>query len=183
MEPLIETSNLIQIKQADPEDAEIISSIGRKSFRSAFEYLFNDKNELREYLDYTYDTRKISHSICKHNNVFFLAFSDGNPAGFAKVKKHSLNYQVESGAQMELQKIYILPEFHGNGLGSALMNSVFILAQELKPDIIWLDTHISNFKAIAFYEKRGFKKYGKHSFIIGTQTFEYHVMTIPLQSL
>ena len=49
-----------------------------------------------------------------------------------------------------------------------------------KPDYIWLDTHISNEKAIRFYEKNGFKKIGNYFFTIGTQTFEYYVMELPV---
>ena len=61
---------------------------------------------------------------------------------------------------MELQKIYVLPEHHGSGAGSALLKEVKNLAREICPDYIWLDTHISNENAIRLYERNGFKKMG-----------------------
>ncbi|HEX7905529.1 MAG TPA: GNAT family N-acetyltransferase [Chitinophagaceae bacterium] len=100
--------------------------------------------------------------------------------GFAKIKKHSLNDQIESGAQMELQKIYVLPEFQHTGTGTALLSEIKKLAKDISPDHIWLDTHISNEKAIRLYEKNGFKKIGKHYFTIGAQTFECHVLALPV---
>ncbi len=170
----------IKIITATSLHADIISSIGRQSFRDAFAHLFNNKEDLREYLDYTYQPDKIAKSIEKENNIFLLAFVENVPVGFAKVKKDSLNEQIESIAQMELQKIYVLSYYHGSGAGAALMQAVLDLADEICPDYIWLDTHIQNIKAIRFYEKNGFQKIGKHYFTIGGQTFEYHLMSLPV---
>ncbi|MFI5185885.1 MAG: hypothetical protein ACHQF0_04125, partial [Chitinophagales bacterium] len=99
----------IKIITADSSHADLVASIGRQSFRSAFGNLFNSKDELQEYLDYMYHPDKIAKSIEKENNLFFLAFVENVPVGFAKVKKYSLNEQIESISQMELQKIYVLP--------------------------------------------------------------------------
>jgi len=170
----------VKVIIAGSSHAEIISSIGKQSFRAAFGGLFNNKNELDEYLDYTYQPDKIARSLEKENNVFFLAFIENVPVGFAKVKKYSLNEQIESIAQMELQKIYVLPYYHGTGAGTALMDAVIDLANEVSPDLIWLDTHISNSQAIRFYENNGFKKTGKYYFTIGSQTFEYYLMSMPV---
>ncbi|MGZ8559434.1 MAG: GNAT family N-acetyltransferase [Chitinophagaceae bacterium] len=169
-----------KIIQADISHAAIIATIGKKSFRNAFEHLFRSKEELFEYLEYAYEPVKLAKSLRKENNVYLLAYRGSEPVGFAKIKKHSLNDQIESLAQMELQKIYTLPEHQGRGAGSALLKEVKNLAKEISPDHIWLDTHISNEKAIRFYEKNGFKKISKYFFTIGTQTFEYYVMGLPV---
>jgi diamine N-acetyltransferase len=173
----------ITVIRANVSHAASIATIGKKSFRKAFEHLFNNREELFEYLEQTYDPVKLAKSLRKESNIYFLAWYDGEPVGFAKLKKDSLNEQIESLAQMELQKIYVLPEFHGTGAGSALMSAAKNLALEVKPDYVWLDTHTSNEKAINFYLKNGFHKIGKYHFTIGSQTFEYHVMKLPVQSL
>ena len=170
----------IKVIQANPLHAETISSIGKLSFRDAFGHLFNDKIALLEYLEYTYNVDKVAKSINKENNVFFIAFVENVPVGFAKVKKYSLNEQIESIAQMEFQKIYVLSYYHGSGAGAALMGAVLELANQIRPDYLWLDTHTSNAKAIRFYEKNGFMKAGKNYFTIGSQTFEYYVMCLPV---
>lgn len=169
-----------KIIEADISHTAIIATIGKKSFRDAFGHLFNSKEELFEYLEYTYDPVKLAKSIRKENNIYLLAYSDGEPAGFSKIKKFSLNDQIEAGAQMELQKIYVLPEQHGKGIGTTLLKEVKNLAREIYPDYIWLDTHMSNEKAIRLYEKNGFRKMGNYYFTIGTQTFEYYVMGLPV---
>ena len=92
----------IKVIRANSSHAETIASIGKLSFRDAFGGLFNDKTALFEYLEYTYSVEKITKSINKENNVFFVAFLENVPVGFAKVKKSSLNEQIKSIAQMEL---------------------------------------------------------------------------------
>jgi len=170
----------IRVIIANSSHADVISSIGKQSFRDAFAHLFENREELFEYLEYTYDRHKILKSLEKENNVFFLAFVENVPVGFAKVKKYSLNEQIESIAQMELQKIYVLSYYHGSGAGQALLNSAMDLANKVQPDFVWLDTHIQNEKAIRFYERNGFRRGGKYLFTIGTQTFEYYLMCLPV---
>jgi diamine N-acetyltransferase len=170
----------IKVIRANSSHADTISSIGKLSFRDAFGSLFNDKVALFEYLEYTYNIDKLVKSINKENNVFFIAYVENVPVGFAKVKKYSLNEQIESIAQMEFQKIYVLSYYHGSGAGAGLMQAVLDLAYQVQPDYLWLDTHVSNAKAIRFYEKNGFIRSGKNYFTIGDQTFEYYLMCLPV---
>jgi len=171
-----------KIIQADISHTAIIATIGKKTFRAAFESLFKSREELFEYLEYTYDPVKLANSIRKENNLYWLAYQDGEPVGFTKLKKHSLNDQIESVAQMELQKIYVLPEHQGKGVGNSLLRKVKALAEEISTDYVWLDTHISNENAVRLYEINGFKKMGHYFFTIGTQTFEYYLMGLPVAS-
>ena len=161
----------IKVIDATVSHAAIIATIGKKTFRQSFEHLFKNKEELFEYLEFTYDPVKLVKSLRKENNIYLLAYKEGKPAGFAKIKKHSLNELIESPVQMELQKIYVLPEYQGCGVGDALMEKIKNIAEEINPDHIWLDTYISNEKAIRFYEKKRFPKnwklffYYRHSVI------------------
>lgn len=168
------------IIRADVCHTAAIATIGKKSFRTAFGPLFRNKEELFEYLEKTYDPIKLTRSIKKENNIYFIAFLDEQPIGFTKVKINSLNENIESIAQMELQKIYVLPEYQGCGTGTSLLNQVKYLAKDTCPDYIWLDAYVSNERVIRFYQKNGFQKISKQYFTIGTQTFEYHIMGLPV---
>jgi ribosomal protein S18 acetylase RimI-like enzyme len=170
----------IEIIFVKPDHAAAIAYIGRTAFRDAFGSLFNNRNELEDYLDYTYNVEKIACSIRKENNQYFLAVVDGLPAGFAKLKKHSLNEQLDFLFQAELQKLYVLKRYQGKGIGNTLMQSVIKSVGSIDPDCLWLDTHISNDRAIGFYQRHGFYKEGSHQFTIGTQTFDYFLMALPI---
>ncbi|MBL7743157.1 MAG: GNAT family N-acetyltransferase [Chitinophagaceae bacterium] len=170
----------ITIIKANFAHAAVIASIGKKSFRNAFGQLFKSKEELFDYLEHAYDPVKLTKSLKKGENVYFLAMIENVPAGFAKVKINSLNEYIEPIAQMELQKLYVLPEYQGTGAGTALIEEVKRFAHDINPDYLWLDTYINNEKAIRFYEKNGFEKLGKDLFTIGTQTFDYYIMGMPV---
>jgi len=168
----------ISIIRATAEHAPAIAAIGKQSFGDTFGPLFVNKQELKEYLDHTYAISKIEHSISKESNVFYLAVAGEQPVGFVKLKKNSLHQQIQSLSQLELQKIYVLKEFHGSGAGAGLMKAALELAKAEEVEHLWLDTHIDNARGIRFYEKHGFKIYGRHYFTIGTQLFEYHLMDL-----
>lgn len=170
----------IAIIKADVSHAAAIAAIGKKSFRSAFGNLFKNKEELLEYLEHTYNPLKMAKSLRKPTNVYFIAMLDGKPAGFAKVKLDSLNEHIESIAQMELQKIYVLQEYQRLGIGTALLNEVKRMARNMNSDYLWVDTCINSIQAIRFHEKNGFDKIGNYFFTIGTQAFEYHVLGWPV---
>ena len=170
----------IEIITAEIDHAPAIAYIGRTAFRKAFASVFHSRTDLDEYLEYTYCVDKIAGSLRKENNRYFLATADGLPVGFVKVKRHSLNDQLDSVFQAELQKLYVLREYHGKGVGQALMNAVNSFVQSLEPECLWLDTYIGNERAIRFYERNGFTKAGTHHFTIGSQTFEYFLMAMPV---
>lgn len=135
---------------------------------------------MHDYLEYTYDPVKLVKSLRKSNNMYFLAMLNGEPVGFAKIKLSSLNEHIEPLAQVELQKLYVLPEHQGAGAGTALLNEVKRVAYDNHIDYLWLDTPVTNDKGIRFYESNGFGRMGKYFFTIGTQRFEYHVMGLPI---
>ena len=167
---------------ADITHAHIIADIGRRSFQDAFARYFNRQEDLWEYLEFTYRPEKIAASLSRPNNAFFLCLYNQRPVGFAKIKKQSPNKKIPADRQMELQKIYLLQEYHGTGAAPALLKAVLDLAEDIRPDYLWLDVLIQNARAIRFYEKNGFAKWAKHFFVIGSQRFEYDVMLLPVNS-
>jgi ribosomal protein S18 acetylase RimI-like enzyme len=168
------------IIEANVSHAAAIATIGKKSFRKAFKNTFNSREELHEYLEYTYDPVKLARSLRKAGNVYFVALINNEPVGFAKIKLSSLNEHIETVSQMELQKIYVLPAYHGLGVGTALLNEVKRVAHDQHVDYLWLDVVMTNEKGIHFYERNGFGRMGRYFFTIGTQRFEYHVMGLPV---
>ena len=169
----------INIARADSYDAEAISLIGKISFRKAFGNVF-DNNDLDDYLNTEYDPDRIAVRINRENNLYLVARMDDRPVGFANVRKFSLNDEIESGAQMQLEKIYVLPGFQNSGAGTALLREVISLANEYCPDFIWLDVYSSNEKGIRFYERNGFKKMHTYYQGLGAHSFEFYMMALPV---
>jgi diamine N-acetyltransferase len=170
----------IRIIKATLNEAAHIAATGRQSFYDAFHSIFINKNELEKYLDTTYDVNKLIKSISNPNNNFFVAYDNDKPVGFAKIKIQSKHQQIKANTQSELQKIYVLKEYHSSGVGQTLLNIVLNAVNEIQPELVWLNVHVTNARAKRFYEKNGFAAAGKHYHTIGTQKFEFDLMTIPV---
>jgi ribosomal protein S18 acetylase RimI-like enzyme len=61
----------------------------------------------------------------------------------------------------ELKAIYVLPEYHGRGVGKLLIEPAMKWLGNEKDVVVWVFSH--NNQAIRFYEKHGFVKSGKTS--------------------
>ncbi|MDQ8043702.1 MAG: N-acetyltransferase [Solirubrobacteraceae bacterium] len=70
---------------------------------------------------------------------------------------------------VELSKLYVLPDGHGAGIATALMQAVFAHAAELGAKAVWLGVNQHNGRANAFYERSGFPVVGTKSFMVGDE--------------
>ncbi|MEX1301581.1 MAG: GNAT family N-acetyltransferase, partial [Desulfotignum sp.] len=77
--------------------------------------------------------------------------------------------QTESKAEntLEIERIYVLKEFHGKTVGQQLYEKAMEIAKEKSVTYVWLGVWEKNSKAIRFYEKNGFKAFDTHIFRLG----------------
>jgi ribosomal protein S18 acetylase RimI-like enzyme len=165
------------IIRAKGEHAAIVALLGRVTFAETFGYLFRSHaGELRAYLDTTFGVAKIRTSLGKPENAYWLALREGLPVGYAKLKHPSAPSRQPLRDAAQLQKIYVLNEFLGEGVGKALMQETLAEAAQRAPTV-WLDVLHENKRAIEFYKKRGFSMTGEDLYTIGSQTLRFVLMT------
>jgi ribosomal protein S18 acetylase RimI-like enzyme len=93
-------------------------------------------------------------SLAKPENAYWLALWEGLPVGYAKLKhRFPLSATAQSAAQ--LQRICVLGEFIGHGIGRYLIESVFTKAAAMAT-AMWLDVLQDNDRAVGFYRCYGF---------------------------
>ncbi|MGB5647238.1 MAG: GNAT family N-acetyltransferase, partial [Muriicola sp.] len=83
----------------------------------------------------------------------------------------------------ELERIYVLTHYQGQGIGDWIMEQVIRLAKEAEKRFIWLGVWEKNTAAIRFYEKKGFIKFGKHPYYIGKDKQMDWLMKLDLTTL
>jgi ribosomal protein S18 acetylase RimI-like enzyme len=169
----------LQIRLAEPKDAEIVALLARITFGETFGYLFErHKDDLRAYLDRTFGVEKIRRSLVHPVNRYWLGLLAGLPVSFAKLKFPSPIPLAQTGNVAQLQKIYVLHEFVGEGVGKPLIDAVLADAVLRQADTVWLDVLKENARAVRFYERRGFRMIGEDRYAIGAQTFAFHLMAL-----
>ena len=168
--------NEIEIRLARKEDAPSIALLGRTTFTETFGHFFRDQQDLIHYYNSTFSVQKIEAGIEKPNNLFWIAFANRLPVGYAKLKLHSNSGFLDSKVVCQLQKIYVLKDFLSMKIGLELQRSLLEKAKELHFTEIWLSVLNSNERAIGFYKKSGFEEIGNHDFQIGKENFEFVAM-------
>ena len=150
--------NTIEIRLAKKEDAQFIALLGRITFTETFGHFFRDQKDLIDYYNLTFSVQKIEHGIKKPNNIFWIAFVNQLPVGYAKLKLNSNSEFIESKDVCQLQKIYVLKDFQSMKIGFGLQDLLLKKAKELNFNNVWLSVLNSNERAINFYKKTGLKK-------------------------
>ncbi len=167
---------MTKIRIATGSDAEIIALLGRVTFTETFGDLFEAKEDLRTYLNQTFSVKKILRGLQKPENVFYIAFVDDLPVGYAKLKLNSPSSFAPSTPSAQLQKIYVLHDFLGMKIGLELQNQLIQKAIASKYKTIWLSVYEENARAITFYKKNDFKEIGTYDFTIGRYCFNFIAM-------
>jgi ribosomal protein S18 acetylase RimI-like enzyme len=67
----------------------------------------------------------------------------------------------------ELSKMYLLPDFHGTGVATTLMDHTLAIAAEWGVRCVWLGVNQKNQRAQRFYTKNGFEISGTRTFQVG----------------
>ena len=168
----------IIIEKARPEDAEFIIELARKTFIETYGE-FNDPSNVELYVSESFSDHVISEELSTPHARFYIAYLDGIPVGFCKLRNDRQPKAIE-GRTLEVQRIYVLKEFQGYHVGKALMDKVKQLAREEKYPVIWLQVWQKNDKAIRFYQNAGFVVYETTGFQFGKETQQDYLMRYDL---
>ncbi|AXT52893.1 GNAT family N-acetyltransferase [Aquimarina sp. BL5] len=115
-------------------------------------------------------------TIIKENpSRLIIAYHNGNPIGVAEIIYNS-NCPIRKIAIPELNKLYVLERFYGNGIGYGLMNQAEKEVRESGFNEFNLEVYIKNDRAIAFYKRQGYVSIGNVDFPMESNTYENLVM-------
>ena len=87
--------------------------------------------------------------------------------GYLKINFGDAQTESFNENALEVQRIYVLQNFHGKNIGQLLLDEVKKIAKSTGVDSVWLGVWEENHRAIRFYTKNGFVVFDKHVFIMG----------------
>jgi diamine N-acetyltransferase len=159
----------INIRAATIEDAAMVATLGRDTFWDAFkDHPQNAPQDMADYMDSAFSVERIAGELAEPKIVYFVAYIDDEPAGFAKLVRDYIEPGVTAEHPIELARLYSHQRFLGKGVGPALLDKSFEFAKENGHDVMWLGVWEYNPRAQAFYRKHGFREVGKHIFQLGS---------------
>ena len=156
----------MKIKKCSLDDILDLQKIYRQTFFETFSEQNSEEN-MRIFLDKAYSEEKLKSEIENKESETFLAVENQKILGVLKI--NTGNAETESGLEnsLEIQRIYILKESKGLGIGTVFMNLAEKKARELGVSFIWLGVWEKNFSAQKFYTDKGFRRFSEHAFVLG----------------
>ena len=169
------------IRRATAADAELLSRLAARLFDQTFGPV-NDPADMRAHIAANFSVDAERHALDDPDRIVWIAEDDGHAAfGYAMLRRGSTAEGVTGKKPAEVQRIYVDAAWHGHGAGHALMRACIEHARAWHCDVLWLGVWERNPRAIAFYEKSGFRVVGRQSFQLGRDLQQDFVMALPLR--
>lgn len=157
--------NLV-IKPVRIDEVELLAEVSRRTFYDTF-YQQNTKEDMELFLEHSFNVATLQQEISETENFFFFAKAGDEIVGYLKLSTRETPEELEGVDIIEIARIYAVKEKIGLGVGKFLIESAISFGKELKKQVIWLGVWEHNLKAINFYQRFGFEKFGEHLFLVG----------------
>ena len=156
----------ITVRTCNQKDIDTLVSLGIKTFRDTFDE-FNDPENMMRYITATFTKKAVEAEMNQPGTVFFLAFEGRKAAGYAKLKTSPPPAELNGSNSMEIERLYAHRDYLGKRVGYMLMQTCLAFARKKHCKTLWLGVWENNARAISFYEKNGFERFGQHTFMLG----------------
>ena len=160
-------SKKITISLVEESDLKELIRIGRQTFVEAFGEA-NTSEDMDRYLKERFSADQLLHELNHPESLFYFASIDQEIVGYLKVNTGEAQTEPLWQEALEIERIYVIQEYLGKGVGKVLFDKAIQIAKNKKIDQVWLGVWDQNPRAIRFYEKNGFKVVDKHSFKLGS---------------
>ena len=156
---------MITIRTAGTDQIDVIHTLAHRTWRIAYKEMISPE-QMEYMLNMMYSHDSLQNQIEKQQHTFIIAYDDEVPVGFAA---YFPKYDI-SPAIYRLDKLYVLIDQHGKGIGKKLIDHVISVIVPLGAAILELTVHRNN-PSLSFYQKQGFKIVGEIDHPIGEGFF------------
>jgi ribosomal protein S18 acetylase RimI-like enzyme len=155
-----------EIKRVTIADIEKLQNIGRQTFYETFAEA-NTEEDMQKYLNENFSALKLKAELINPDSEFYFATISKKVVGYLKINFGQAQTELKVNNSLEIERIYVLKEFHGKQVGQVLYDKARQVAKHHNIEILWLGVWEENSRAIRFYKKNGFVEFDKHIFKLG----------------
>jgi ribosomal protein S18 acetylase RimI-like enzyme len=139
----------MKIRKASKDEISIIQEIAYKTWPDAYAEILSQE-KITYMLDLMYSTEALKKQM-ESGHIFLIINKNDTELGFV-----SFEVSCSNSTFTKIQKIYILPEAQGNGIGRLLINEVEKHCKTFGNTKLFLNVNRHN-KAQFMYQKLGFE--------------------------
>ncbi len=157
----------ITIRTASINDVTLLAQLGAKTFYDTF-MSSNTDEDMKLYIEKNFSKEQLARELNDDKSIFILAENGDEAVGYARMRRQEQPEGLDESNQIEIERIYSRKEYLGKSVGKTLMEACLNIAKSAGHKVVWLGVWEHNPRAISFYEKWGFQKFGTHPFVLGT---------------
>ena len=170
----------VHLATTDSVDAHELAAIAARTFPLACPPSTALEN-IASFIDTNLSTTRFAEYLTDPQRAVLTAQQGGRIVGYAMLIRGvdddtDVQRAVEIRPAAELSKMYLLPDYHGGGVSTALMELTLATAAEWGVRCVWLGVNQGNQRAQRFYTKSGFKINGTRTFQVGARRENDYVM-------
>jgi ribosomal protein S18 acetylase RimI-like enzyme len=169
VEPLRTRSLAVRVVTTDSVDTAELADVAARTFPLACPPTTAPEN-IASFIDTNLSAERFADYLADPHRAILTAALGGRIIGYAMLVRGVADDTAE------LSKIYVLPDYHGAGVSTALMDLTLATAEEWGVRRVWLGVNQGNRRAQRFYAKSGFKVNGTRTFQVGTSRENDYVM-------
>ena len=154
----------MKLKKLTQEQIDTYIEVGKRSYYQHYLYLWQQGNP-EPYISSSFTREVVLNELKDPNLVHFLVTTDQATAGIIKIVVDAAYGNYTESQALLLEKIYLLAEFSGQGLGTKCLDLISDYARSMGKGMLWLDT-MQTGRALPFYLAYGFE-------IIGEKELEF----------
>ncbi|MFC6095533.1 GNAT family N-acetyltransferase [Flavobacterium qiangtangense] len=158
--------NTTKITKVAPSEINQLQQISKQTFSETFSESNTEKN-LLNYLEKNLSKEKLWEELANTDSQFYFAETDRKITGYLKVNFGDSQTELKDSSALEIERIYVVNEYHGKGIAQVLYAKAIDTANDLGAEYVWLGVWEENQRAISFYKKNGFVEFDKHIFKLG----------------
>jgi ribosomal protein S18 acetylase RimI-like enzyme len=157
----------VVIRVATLADAALLARMGEETFRDTFA-ADNTPADMEAYVAAAFGEAQQAAELADPHTRVLIAEIGGEAVGYVRLITGPAPARVAAQRPMEISRFYARTTWIGRGVGAALMTRALHEAQANGCDAAWLGVWERNLRAIAFYERWGFRAVGEQVFVLGS---------------
>ncbi|NER16061.1 GNAT family N-acetyltransferase [Spongiivirga citrea] len=147
----------ISFKKATASDIELLIPVAQKAYLQAYTHVW-EHEEPAFYLKKAFTKKAFLKDLSDSNTEIQLIYFANTLVGFYKLELDSAVSTYTAIEAIQLEKIYILNEFSGKGIGNQSLAHIISGAKQKGKSVFWVDV-MDTSPAKFFYQKMGFETF------------------------
>ena len=155
--------SVVQLTMADVTKLQKVS---QETFKDTFG-AYNTDDDMSWYLNNQLSIQRLEEQLQTENSFFYFLEKNHQVVGYLKLNINDAQSEDQGKDALEVERIYVRPDYKRLGYGRQLMDYAVTRAYQLDKKFVWLGVWEYNHAAQKFYAALGFSEFGDHLFTLG----------------